>query len=794
MSESQAIKRLTPSAADVEYIAFRSEAISAVQAMSHVQWSDYNFSDPGVTIIEQLAYALTELTYRASLAVVDILSAPGEPVLNVRRQGLMPAWSILPCNPVTQNDLRRLIIDRVAGVANVWFTPVTGSNGPTGLYDVAILAQDHACETERIVPRVVRCYSAHRALCEDVRTVRVLQPVATHIDACIELDDRADPSDTLATLIYNLSLALAPQPKRTSLDELLDRGISTSAIFQGPLMLRGFIADDELTPRPASICVDRLIQRAAQTTGVIGVDSLSVRVKNVTYGPGQAVPVPDNGVLVLHPRTGSGRYTFELRRNLAHCEPEVSRVDKTLAELWRKHRRTYALRGQYAQTYGAPAAQYRDLSAYSSVQNQFPVVYGVGAGTLPPQASPERRAQAKQLKGYLMVFDQLLADYFSQLGFVRELFSVDTGGSKTYQVQSLRAMVPEVEPLLSSDYESGIAEVAAQTDPVADRQNRILDFLLSLYGQHLAVTGSTDRRARRLAERVLTGAKRHLLRRVAAASRDRGRGFDYRRPRSWRGMTGVEFFSRMQLGLLEGESAATDVQDDVGGVQPLQQKAPEQHAPQVQPVEQQHWERIEREFERVDEYEPLDEEEEHSVLAERHVPDDLLETLDDLGCYRLGRRESGEMIIVCRDVHGRWWEIEVFETRDEAVVFLRRLARRASRRRRRHPPSLYVVESTLLRDHAAGATPARSALCITAVISARYDERSSLAWRTRAAAIVRENTPAHIAIEYLFLGHARMRRFQRLYAHWVEALHHHDREAQAQTSTALQRFIERNHA
>ena len=30
----------------------------------------------------------------------------------------MPAWSILPCNPVTANDLRRVTLDRVVDVAS----------------------------------------------------------------------------------------------------------------------------------------------------------------------------------------------------------------------------------------------------------------------------------------------------------------------------------------------------------------------------------------------------------------------------------------------------------------------------------------------------------------------------------------------------------------------------------------------------------------------------------------------------------------------------------------------------
>src|SRR6185436_13771689 len=57
----------------------------------------------------------------------------------------------------------------------------------------------------------------------------------------------------------------------------------------------------------------------------------------------------------------------------------------------------------------------RKIGAYRSVQEQFPMTYGIGPAGLPQSASRERRAQAKQLKAYLLFYDQLLANYFTQL-------------------------------------------------------------------------------------------------------------------------------------------------------------------------------------------------------------------------------------------------------------------------------------------------------------------------------------------------------------------------------------------
>ena len=66
-----------------------------------------------------------------------------------------------------------------------------------------------------------------------------------------------------------------------------------------------------------------------------------------------------------------------------------------------------------------------DLSTenYTTIQTDFPDVYGIGRAGLSESASGLRQAQAKQLKGYLLFFEHLLAGYLSQLVNVKELFS-----------------------------------------------------------------------------------------------------------------------------------------------------------------------------------------------------------------------------------------------------------------------------------------------------------------------------------------------------------------------------------
>ena len=99
--------------------------LATVQHMAGEHWTDYNVHDPGVTILEQLCYALTELGYRADFAFEDLLASQyndkntDDTYYTVAR--------ILPSGPITVNDLRKLLIDRIDGLRNVWIEPLNVS-------------------------------------------------------------------------------------------------------------------------------------------------------------------------------------------------------------------------------------------------------------------------------------------------------------------------------------------------------------------------------------------------------------------------------------------------------------------------------------------------------------------------------------------------------------------------------------------------------------------------------------------------------------------------------------------
>ena len=128
--------------------ALNQETLYAI-GLGHVQrlasriWTDYNVHDPGITTLELLCYAITDLGYRARFPVKDLLASETNNADEMKKQ-FFTARQILPNRPLTLLDYRKLLID-LKGVKNAWLQPAALSYyadtiegklfGPAILYD-----------------------------------------------------------------------------------------------------------------------------------------------------------------------------------------------------------------------------------------------------------------------------------------------------------------------------------------------------------------------------------------------------------------------------------------------------------------------------------------------------------------------------------------------------------------------------------------------------------------------------------------------------------------------------------
>ncbi|MEL7122712.1 MAG: hypothetical protein AAFO07_24915, partial [Bacteroidota bacterium] len=108
----------------MDFSALKNEGIDIAQQLSGDIWTDYNVHDPGVTILEQLCYALTELGYKASLDIERLLFSKSDKTLDLSQTAMYDPSEVLPTAPFTPDDYRKLILDHLyLEIKNAWVLP-----------------------------------------------------------------------------------------------------------------------------------------------------------------------------------------------------------------------------------------------------------------------------------------------------------------------------------------------------------------------------------------------------------------------------------------------------------------------------------------------------------------------------------------------------------------------------------------------------------------------------------------------------------------------------------------------
>jgi len=130
-----------------DYELLRKQGIKYIEKLGSDLWTDYNTSDPGITILEAVCYTITDLAYRTGFEVKDLL-APESLTDETWKQIFYTARQILHISALTINDYRKLIID-VEGVRNAWIEPSKDYEVPFWInYNYYNKQHGHSCSGE----------------------------------------------------------------------------------------------------------------------------------------------------------------------------------------------------------------------------------------------------------------------------------------------------------------------------------------------------------------------------------------------------------------------------------------------------------------------------------------------------------------------------------------------------------------------------------------------------------------------------------------------------------------------
>jgi hypothetical protein len=558
------LSRLPETDAGLDYEQLRAIGLEHVRRLGRRIWTDHNVHDPGITTLELLCYALTDLSYRARFPIEDLLATESGTVANMEQQFFTPR-QILPNCALSEADYRKLVIN-LPGVKNAWILPVPltfyadtlkhelrrdhpGTPGirevkVRGRYKVLVEFMDDItskAERDKVKDRVLSLLAGHRNLCEDFIAVDEVPTLDHALCAELELEPGADANEVVATVQFQVQRYLAPPVHNYSLSEMLarkhedDSPYTAPEIFEGPALTHGFIDDAELATSAlrSEVRLSDIISVIMDIPGVRAVRDIVVNaLADGPEPPCNSIPPADKWRLPV-PEGVQPRLSTDCSRVVCYKGHMPLPVDRDRVDGLRKvmeDEEKTKLDTLPAEDMAIPLGRVRRVSDYYSFQQHFPVIYGLPDQGLPARGDPLRQAQAMQLKGYLLFFDQVMANYFAQLTQVRELFSRETTTARTYFAQVVRS-VPQWEKLYDdqADSDDKLAPLFESDADALLRRDRFVDHLLARFSEDFHRYAEIMRSRFGFSLSSTQAAKYAFLQDCPQLGAERALAYDYRR-------------------------------------------------------------------------------------------------------------------------------------------------------------------------------------------------------------------------------------------------------------------------
>lgn len=508
MTASDMIPRLKPDPDGLDFASLRKDGIDAVQELAGNIWTDYNLHDPGVTILEQLCFGLTELAYQVKVPVADYL-ANERGLIDFSHYALYKPQDILPTRPVTADDYCKRLLDEVPEIDAIRITTAAqpGNYGAC-LYDIAIKLLEpltgpaHSDEQKQQIVRMVhKVFVKNRNLGEDLHSVSIEQSQPCFLKGVIETDGKRNLADIYADVFFQVARRISSNIRIERYETLALQQQDLADIFNGPLTRHGYIYSDDLNNRNNTKPLEELNGLVAAIDGVKKV----YRLELVDEGakPIHSHAIEQESFFLKFPEDLTQREWLKIDFNPGKTTAPAGVVKvrgETLEQLMDEAKRSLqklefeyrAFRNNKINTanfYSLPQGRPHLQSAYYSVQHHFPNVYGINAAGVSSSNSGKRKQQAQQLKAYLYPFEQLMANMLAHIQNLQQLFSLNGPPNQSYFAQYLdNHQIPDFVGLYKDTAinPSHIRALQERYDPATDRKSRALDTLLALYGEEFS--------------------------------------------------------------------------------------------------------------------------------------------------------------------------------------------------------------------------------------------------------------------------------------------------------------------
>lgn len=404
-------------------------------------------------------------------------------------------------------------------IALAQLTTAVGTLGDNSPADQSLLKQFNrrvinAHASMRAVRRYLKDY---RNLCEDFAEFQAVRVQEIAINALIEVNTGVLLESLLADIFFSIDQFIAPVNNFKSLEDLL-AGMEVDKIFEGPLLNAGFLPESALQTRSGSFTlytsdILRLIlqHRDQQSTSDV-LRREDVTARNIVAVQSLALanyldnrPITSNARDCLHlvesqrhvPRLSLTKSKIVFFRNDIEVSYDIARVIQIFNEK-KLELLSQPVSGPF--DIALPEGEKFPVAEYYPIQNDLPLIYGVGDAGLPDTATTERRALALQLQGYMFFFEQLTSGLASQLANLNSFFSADPDLEQTIFQQPLYQL-PQIATLLKSydasipwntfindvnnGYATALLENGESREQFLSRRNKVLNHLLAMFGEDM---------------------------------------------------------------------------------------------------------------------------------------------------------------------------------------------------------------------------------------------------------------------------------------------------------------------
>ncbi|WP_323839836.1 hypothetical protein [Photorhabdus africana] len=515
---------------DITFDTLLLQAKAVIEQQSGQCWSNTNESDPGITLLEACCYGASDLAYRHSLPLRDLLTPKKEE--QPPNNGIFPQefgpQQILTCGPITAEDYRRALLDLHSSDAfsekstgyfffndvqlirepenqryQYWynkekreysFTSTPDSERLTlrGNYWLYLLPSRETENNKALAQKSLQTFlKNNRNLGESVSHIIWLQPTDFPLQIDIELDDDVnDIADIFAQVYMTAEKMVQAKPARYTTQTIKDQGYSNEEIFAGPYLRHGWIP---ILPQVKDytgatvLNLSHLVNQLLAIKGVQNITRLALTPHDEIISPlpsdnwswkisqGYYPRLWGNDPLALitssdSPLTIIAKGGINIIVSKQQIEEKIiaEPLINTQPELlnWGKHRK---------------------VLDYYPVSNKLPACYGLQTYT--------NTQQQIQLHQFMLPFEQMLANGCAELDLLPKLLAFKQRGNNVYGVQwpfKTDTVSQQVHQNIASDLiakldnDSQIShEDAIQTRNYA-KELTIVDYLLGYFGTQRA--------------------------------------------------------------------------------------------------------------------------------------------------------------------------------------------------------------------------------------------------------------------------------------------------------------------